>query len=149
MSTCLESESRVSPASRVGMWTGRVLTGLAVLFLLFDGAAKIAKVGPVLEACAQLDVPAWVIPWLGGVLVGATVLYAIPATSVLGAVLLTGYLGGAVWTHLRMGGPAFPVAFPVLLGGIVWLGLYLREPRLRELMPLRRGPNRKMDEVRR
>ncbi|WP_250846910.1 DoxX family protein [Aquisphaera insulae] len=121
---------------------GRVISSVVVLFLLVDGIAKVLKFGPVLEACARLDVPEWTIPWLGGVLIAATLLHAAPPTAVLGALLLTGYLGGAVWTHLRVGGPAFPVAFPILLGAILWLGLCLREPRLRDLIPVCRGPRR-------
>jgi hypothetical protein len=111
---------------------------LAVLFLLFDGGAKAAKSHFVLEASAQLGVPERVIPGLGIILIVSTMLYAVPWTSVLGAILLTGYLGGAVWTHVRMGGPIFPMVFPVIFGAIVWGALYLREPRLRALVPIRR-----------
>lgn len=138
---------QVAPAGRVGSkparWAGRVLTGLAVLFLTFDGVAKVLMVEPVLEACEQLDIPARLVPGLGVVLMAATLLYAIPSTSPLSAVLLTGYLGGAVWTHLRVGDPIFPIVFPLLLGAIVWGGLYLREPRLRALLPACRahGPS--------
>jgi hypothetical protein len=109
-----------------------------VLFLLFDGVAKVMKVAPVLEACARLDVPERVIPGLGAVLIAAALVYAFPRTSLLGAIVLTGYLGGATWTHVRMGGPAFPIAFPGLVAALIWGGLYLREPRLRALLPMRR-----------
>src|SRR5205823_3716693 len=81
-----------------------------------DGIAKVLRVTPVLEASARLDVPERVIPGLGVVLIAATLLYAFPTTSVLGAIVLTGYLGGATWTHVRMGGPVFPMVFPVLFG---------------------------------
>jgi hypothetical protein len=126
------------PASRPALWAGRFLTTLVVLFLLFDGAAKVWRAAPVLEASARLEVPERVIPGLGAVLIAATLLYAFPKTSVLGAIVLTGYLGGATWTHVRMGGPVFPMIFPVLFGSMLWGGLYLREPRLRALVPMRR-----------
>jgi hypothetical protein len=123
--------------SKTPLWIGRGLSGLAVLFLLFDGIGKVLKIAPVMEACAPLQVPEWVIPGLGVVLILSTLVYAIPPTSILGAIVLTGYLGGAVWTHVRMGEPIFPMVFPILFGAILWLGLYLREPHLRDLIPLR------------
>jgi hypothetical protein len=124
--------------SRPALWTGRVLSALAVAFLIFDGAAKVLKVAPVLEACARLDVPERVVPGLGVLLIVVTLIYAFPISSVLGAILLTGYLGGATWTHVRMGGPVFPMVFPAIFGAIAWGALYLREPRLRALVPVRR-----------
>lgn len=119
------------------VWTGRVLSALATLFLLIDGIMKIVKAAPVMEMSPQIEVPLWVIPGLGVLLTVCTLLYALPQTAVLGAILLTGYLGGALWTHLRLGGPAFPVAFPVIVGAILWAGLYLRDARLRALVPWR------------
>lgn len=130
----LESTSE----TRTALWAGRILSTLAVLFLLFDGLAKVLKLAPVMEVCARLDVPERVIPGLGAVLIAATLLYALPATSFLGAIVLTGYLGGAIWTHVRMGGPVFPMVFPALVGAALWCGLYLREHRLRALVPVRR-----------
>ena len=94
---------------------------------------------PVLEASSQLELPERVIPALGAILIAATLLHAVPTTSILGAIVLTGYLGGATWTHVRMGGPVFPMVFPALFGALLWCGLYLREPRLRALVPLRRA----------
>lgn len=120
------------------VWTGRGLSTLATLFLLMDGIMKIVKAAPVMEMSPQLEIPLWVIPGLGILLTVCTILYALPQTAVLGAILLTGYLGGALWTHLRMGGPAFPVAFPVIVGAILWTGLYLRDARVRALVPWRR-----------
>jgi hypothetical protein len=110
-----------------------------VLFLAADGVAKLFKPAPVLTACAELGVPEDAVTGIGLVLLACTVVYAIPATAVLGAILLTGYLGGAVATHVRVGGPAFPVVFATGLGVLVWVGLYLRDPRLRALVPLRRA----------
>jgi hypothetical protein len=140
MSAYIDSLIQAAPASesKTALRVGQVLTSLAVAFLLFDGVAKVLKLAPVLEASARLEVPEWVIPGLGVVLIAATILYAFPKTAVLGAIVLTGYLGGATWTHLRMGGPAFPIAFPSLVAAILWGGLYLREPRLREIVPVRR-----------
>lgn len=136
----MRPETEATPISKTARYAGRFLTGLAILFLLFDGVTKVMKVAPVLEACAQLQIPERVVPGLGIVLVVATLIYAIPPTSVLGAILLTGYLGGATWTHVRMGGPAFPIVFPSLVGAILWGGLYLREPRLQALVPVRLQP---------
>jgi hypothetical protein len=134
----MQFETQTAPASKAATWAGRVLTALAVLFLLFDGIAKVMMVAPVLEACAQLQVPERVVPGLGTVLIVATLVYAFPPTSVLGAIVLTGYLGGATWTHVRMGGPVFPIVFPSLFGVLIWVGLALREPRLWALIPVRR-----------
>src|SRR3954452_9037209 len=135
----MQSEMQTAPASKVALWAGRILTALAVLILLFDGVAKVMKAAPVLEACAKLEVPERIIPGLGIVLIAATLIHAFPPTSVLGAIILTGYLGGATWTHVRMGDPVFPVVLPALVGAMLWGGLYLREPRLRALVPLRRA----------
>lgn len=138
MSLAVDAKLHAAPASRAALWTGRLLTALTVLFLLFDGVAKVMKVAPVLEASARMEVPERVIPGLGVILIAATLIYAFPRTSLLGAIVLTGYLGGATWTHVRMGGPAFPMVFPGLVAAMVWGGLYLREPRLRALLPVRR-----------
>jgi hypothetical protein len=86
-----------------------------------------------------MEVPERLIPSLGAVLIATTLLFAFPRTSVLGAIVLTGYLGGATWTHVRMGGPVFPMVFPALVGALLWGGLYLREPGLRALIPVRRS----------
>ena len=134
----LETQAPIARPAKGLLWTGRILSGLAALFLTFDGVTKILKVAPVMEACRELGLPDAVVPGIGAVLLACTVLYVIPATSVLGLVLLTGYMGGAVATHVRMNGPVFPVVFSTLFGVVLWLGLYLREPRLRALLPLRR-----------
>lgn len=123
--------------SKKMLWAGRILSALAALFLLFDGVAKLFKPAPVVEATVQLGYPESVLLGLGIVLTACTILYLIPRTSVLGAILLTGYLGGAVATHVRVGESLFSVLFPVLFGVLIWGGLFLREPRLRALLPLR------------
>jgi hypothetical protein len=131
--------ARSVPATTKAVWAGRVISALCVLFLLADGAAKLFKPNPVLEACAELGIPENAIVGIGVLLLACTIAYAVPATSVLGAILLTGYFGGAIMTHVRVGGPAFPVVFGTLFGVLVWLGLFLRDARLRALIPFRRA----------
>ena len=116
------------------VWVGRIISALPVLFLLVDGVMKLVKPAVVVEATVQLGYPESVIVWLGVVLVACTILYLIPRTAVLGVILLTGYLGGAVATHVRVGGPLFPIIFPVILGALLWGGLYLRDERVRSLV---------------
>ena len=124
--------------SRKTLWAGRVLSALPALFLLFDAVLKLVKPAPVVEATVALGYPQSVIRGLGIVLLACTILYVIPRTAVLGAILLTGYLGGAVATHVRVGDGAFPVVFPVILGALLWGGRYLRDERLRSLVPWHR-----------
>lgn len=122
-------------------WLGWVLSGLVILFLLMDGVMKLIPLQVVLDTVAELG---WstepnVARGLGVVLLIATALYAWPKTSVLGAILLTGYLGGAMATHARLGSPLFShILFGGYLGVFAWAGLYLRDPALRALMPWRR-----------
>jgi DoxX-like family len=111
-------------------WAGAVVTGLAILFLTIDGAAKTIKLPPVMEAGEKLGVPPNTIPGIGIVLLARTAIFAIPKTAVLGAILLTSYLGGATAIHVRAGSGAFPVIFSIAFGALVWVGLSLREPRL-------------------
>jgi DoxX-like family len=120
----------------LGLWTGRILTALPALFLLIDGIMKLFKPAVVVEATVKLGYPESVIIGLGIVLIACTVIYLIPRTAVLGAILLTGYLGGAVATHVRVGDSLFTIIFPVILGIMLWGGLYLRNERLRRLVPL-------------
>ena len=124
--------------SKTTIWVGRVMSALPILFLTADGIAKLIKPVQVVEATVKLGYPESVIFGLGVVLLICTILYAIPRTSVLGAILLTGYLGGATATHVRVGDPLFPILFPGLMGALIWGGLYLRDGRLRELLPLRK-----------
>jgi len=117
------------------LWAGRVLSAVPALFLLVDAIMKLVKPPPVVEATVKLGYPESVILPLGIVLLVCTVLYLIPRTAVLGAILLTAYLGGAVATHVRVSDGAFPVVFPVIIGTLLWGGLYLRNERLRSLVP--------------
>lgn len=126
-------------ASNAALWTGRVMSGLVILFLLFDGAIKLIPLDIVVETSAQLGIPAEHARLLGVLTLICVVLYAIQRTSVFGAILLTGYLGGAVATHLRIGSPLFShTLFGVYLGLLAWGGLYLRDPRVRAVIPLLR-----------
>lgn len=120
-----------------GVWAGRIVSWLPAVFLLLDGVGKLFKPAPVIEGTVKLGYSESVIIPLGIVLIVCTVLYLIPATAVLGAILLTGYLGGAIATHVRVGDGIFPVVFAVTFAVLIWLGIYLRDARLRELVPLR------------
>lgn len=128
----------MQPVSKKALWAGWIMSGLPALFLLFDGVMKLMKPDFVVEGTVKIGYPESVIVGLGVVLVACTVLYLLPQTAILGAILLTGYLGGAVASHVRMEEGAFPILFPVIFGAILWGGLYLREPSLRALVPLRR-----------
>jgi hypothetical protein len=122
------------------LWIGRVLSGFAVLFLTFDAAIKLLRLPMAIDGTTQLGYPAGVVLPLGVAQVICLALYLIPGTSVLGAVLWTGYLGGAIATHVRLGNPLFThVLFPVYVALLLWGGLWLRDPRLRALLPLRSG----------
>lgn len=120
------------------LWAGRIASAIPILFLLVDGVMKLIKPAPVVEATVRLGYPESVITGLGIVLLVSTILYAVPRTSVLGAILLTGYLGGAIATHVRVGEPLFPVLFPAIVGVLIWGGLFLRDERLRSLLPFRK-----------
>lgn len=132
--TMSQTQSQVHTPNAT-LWIGRVLSAVPALFLFVDGVMKLAKPAVVVETTVQLGYPESVITGLGIVLLLCTVLYVIPQTAVLGAILLTGYLGGAVATHVRVGGDLFSVVFPVIMGALLWGGLVLRMPRLRTLLP--------------
>jgi DoxX-like family len=124
-----------APVGRTARRVGLALTGLVTLFLLFDAVTKLIRLPAVVEATAQMGFPVPAVPVIGGTLLGCLVLYLIPRTAVLGAVLLTGYLGGAVCAQLRIEAPLFStLLFPVYTGVLVWLGLYLRSAALRALV---------------
>jgi hypothetical protein len=133
------SDAQSAPLSKGKLWTGRIMSALPALFLLVDAIGKLVKPAPVVEGTVQLGYPESVLLGLGIVLLTCTVLYVIPQTAILGAILLTGYLGGAVATHVRVGSPLIThILFPVYVAVLVWGGLYLRDERLRALIPLRR-----------
>jgi|SRR5579872_4658347 len=118
------------------LWAGRVVTGLATLFMLTDGVMKIVKPASVLEATVKLGYPVATLTGIGLALIICTLIYIIPRTSILGAILLTGYLGGAVASQVRAGSGWFELAFPVLFAVLVWGGLWLRDQRLRRILAL-------------
>ena len=141
--TTLENAFAADPAgraarSRGALWTGRSLSALAVLVLAVDALGKLLQVAPVVAGTTALGYPASNVLGLGVLLLLCAVAYAIPSTSVLGAVLLTGWLGGAVAAHARVGDPLLShTLFPVYVAAFVWGGLFLREARLRTLLPWR------------
>jgi hypothetical protein len=138
--TAIQATAPAVAISNKALWTGRVLSGLVVLFLLVDAGFKLIRPlpAPAVEAFGKLGYPVEFAAGLGILLLSCVAFYLIPRTSVLGAILLTGYLGGAVASHVRVGDPWFSHAlFPVYVGLLIWGGLYLREAKLRALVPFR------------
>jgi hypothetical protein len=133
----MQPEMPTAPTSKGMLWAGWILSVVPALFLLLDGVMKLFKPDFVVEATVKLGYPESAIVGLGIVLLACTILYLIPQTAVLGAILLTGYLGGAVATHVREEDAVFSVVFPVVFGALLWGGLYLRDARVRALVPLR------------
>lgn len=121
--------------SKKVLWAGYIMTTLPILLFLFSGIMKLAKPNDVVQGFAKLGLPEKLITGLGILEIACTILYGLPRTAVLGAILLTGYLGGAILTQLRVGES---VIGPIIIGIVVWGGIFLRDPRLRELIPLRR-----------
>jgi hypothetical protein len=119
------------------LWIGRILSALAVIFLAFDSSIKLMRLPVVLEATAQLGFPPGSIVLVGIVLLACTLVYAIPRTRVVGAVLLTGYLGGAVAAQMRVGNPPFETVFPIIVGSVIWAGILVRDHRVRALLASR------------
>ena len=129
------TDKLTNSVSKKRLWTGRIITGLVGLFLTFDGLVKVLKLPPAVEGTAQLGYPTTVVLGLGIVVLGCLAVYLIPRTSIVGAVLLTGYLGGAIATHLRVGSPLFThTLFPIYVAVLIWGGLFLRDGRLRALL---------------
>jgi len=133
----VQSAASKAVVSNKELWAGRIISGLVIAFMFFDGAIHLMKIAPVVQAFQELGWPISQAVVLGIIELLCAVIYLYPRTSILGAILLTGYLGGAVLTQLRVGHSLFgEVLFPVYLGILVWAGLYLREPRLHSLIPL-------------
>jgi hypothetical protein len=127
------------PAETVGnskamLWAGRILSGLIVVFMAFNAAIGFTKPAMVQQAFEHMGYPYSLHSLFAILMIGCTLVYAIPQTSVLGAILLTGYFGGAIATHLRIGEPPY---FPIVIAVVAWIGVYLRDERLRALVPLR------------
>jgi len=132
----MQYATQTAPVSTKTLWAGRIVSALPALFLFLDGVAKLIIPPQVLEGTIRLGYSESVILPLGIVLMACTIIYVIPRTSVIGAILLTGYLGGAVATHVRVGDSLFSVIFPVIVGALLWGGLYLRDDCLRALISL-------------
>ena len=130
----MQPVTQALPVSKKTLWAGYIMSAPPVLMLLMSAVMKLIKPPPVVDGFAHLRLPESLALGLGILELACTVVYLIPQTSVLGAILLTGYLGGATVTHLRVGDPFF---MPVVIGALVWGGLFLRDPRLRALIPLR------------
>jgi hypothetical protein len=130
----MASDNQTAPVSKKMFWAGYIISALPVLMLLFSAVGKLMKPEAVVEGFTKLGWDESLALSLAILEITCTVVYVIPRTSVLGAILLTGYLGGATATHVRIGEPFF---VPILLGVLVWLGLFLRDARLRALIPLR------------
>ena len=135
MQTTTTAPTMAKPAR----WAGYTLSALATAFLTFDSVIKVLQLAPAVEATTQLGYPVSVIFGLGLVQLVCLALTLVPRTAVFGAILLTGYLGGAIATHVRAGSPLFSLLFPAIVGALVWGGLWLRDPQLRALIPIRRG----------
>jgi hypothetical protein len=133
----MQLTTQAVPASPTMVWAGRIISALTVLFLLFDSIIKVLTLAPAVEATTPLGYAESQVFGIGVIELASLVLYVIPQTSVLGAILLTGHLGGAIATHIRAGSDLFSVVFPIIIGLLLWGGLFLRDNRLRTLIPLR------------
>jgi hypothetical protein len=132
-----QSHLQAAPISKKRRWAGLALSGVAILFLSFDSIIKLLEIPAVAEGSVNLGYPPSLMFGIGLLLAVCLAFYVIPRTSILGAILLTGYLGGAVATHVRVGNPLFShTLFPIYVAILIWGGLYLRERRLRALVPL-------------
>lgn len=124
--------------SKTKLWTARVLTGLVVAFLLMDAVMKVLQLPPAVQGTIALGFPASAVLGIGLLELVCLALYATPRTSILGAILLTGYLGGAIASQVRVGAPVFShILFPTYIAALAWIGIYLRDDRLRILVPIR------------
>jgi hypothetical protein len=136
-------DSALYPVSLTARWTSLVMSILPALALLIDGVMKVVQPVGVVEATVRSGYPQSSLTGIGVALLASTALYLIPRTSFLGAILLTGYLGGAVATNVRVGAGWVTVSFPIFFAVLLWGGLYLRYPRLRQLIPLHRPPEQR------
>ena len=132
----MQAEVQTATTSNKLLWTGRILSILAVLFMLFDAVGHLLKPAPVVQAFLQLGFPLSLSICLGIIQLVCVLIYVVPRTAILGAVLITGYLGGAVAIHLRVGNPFFECIFPIIIGIFFWAGLLLRDGRLRAMFPI-------------
>ena len=133
----MQPSAQTAPTSKGMLWTGRVISSLVILFLVFDGVTKVLKVPAVMKAAAELKFSDEQIVAIGITLLICTALYAIPRTAILGAILLTGYLGGAISIQMHAGNPMFETLFPGIFGVLVWAGIFFRDSRLRAMIPMK------------
>ena len=130
----MQPTTHTRAGSTKARWAGRILSALAVLFLTWDGVIKLVTIAPVVEAFARLGYPVSLAVGIGALEIACVAVYVVPRTSLLGAVLLTGYLGGAIATHVRVQDPFFThVVFPIYVAALIWIGLLLRDARVRAL----------------
>jgi len=134
----MQTATQALPSSRTALWAGRIIGALAIVFLIFDSVIKVLKLAPAVESTTQLGYPETLVITIGIIELICLAVYVIPRTSIFGAILMTGYLGGAIATNLRAGTPLFNVVFPIIIGALLWGGIYLRDDKLRALIPLRR-----------
>jgi hypothetical protein len=134
----MQTATQTLPSPRTTLWAGRIISALAILFLILDSVIKVLKLAPAVESTTQLGYPESLVITIGIIELVCLAIYVIPRTSIFGAILMTGYLGGAIATNLRAGTPLFNVIFPIIIGALLWGGIYLRDQKLRELVPLRR-----------
>ena len=133
MAVSLGTTTYTAPITK-GIWVGRTLSGLAIAFLALDGGMKALQLAPAVDSTAQLGYAANLTLSLGVLELACLLAYALPRTAPLGALLLTGFLGGAIATHVRAGSPVFSIIFLLIIGALVWGGLALRDARLRALL---------------
>lgn len=134
----MQTSIQIPAVSTKALWTGRIMSGLVILLLIVDGAMKLVPLDVVTATSRELGIPEHLSRTLGVLILVGVALYAWPRTSVLGAIFLTGYLGGAIYVHVRAGSPLFShTLFGVYLGLVIWGGLYLRDGMVRALIPLR------------
>ena len=136
MQTAMVTTTRITSASTTRLWVGRSISAVAILFLLLDGVVKVLQLPSAVDASAQLGLSAGLTLGIGILELACLAVYVLPFTAPLGLLLLTGYLGGAIATHLRHGSALSSVAFPLLIGALLWAGLALRDHRVRAFLSL-------------
>ena len=132
------TQTVTNSTSKVSLWAGRIMGALAILFLIFDGVVKVMQIPQAVEPTMKFGYAASMVLTLGVIELACLVLYIIPRTAVFGAILMTGYLGGAIATQMRVGAEPFSIVFPIIIGALIWGALFLRDSQLRALIPVRR-----------
>ncbi len=138
MQATIQTTATAMQISGVRLWAGRISSALVILFMVFDGVGKVLRLAPVTEGMVALGYPVGATFGLGALVLACTALYTLPRTAPLGALLLTGFLGGVLATHVRAESPTFSFIFALILGVLLWVGLFLRDNRLRALLGVQR-----------